>query len=85
MDTNLQKNILDLKYSKYLEYLNISGVTILSYCIAIAIAFFTNQFQDQEILIFAAISLSFGTSITILIFKIKEKLKIIEKEIQFLA
>lgn len=85
MDKTLEKNILDLKYSKYLQYLNITGATILSYCIGTSIALFTNTFQNKELLIFITISLFFGATIIILLFKIKEKLRGIEKEIRTLA
>ncbi|MBI5797490.1 hypothetical protein HZA98_01140 [Candidatus Woesearchaeota archaeon] len=85
MDKNIEKNILDLRYNKYLQYLNISAVAILSYCIAIAIAIFTNQVQSKELLVFLTISTFFGGTISFIIINIKGKLRNIEKEIKSLA
>ncbi|MSR86171.1 hypothetical protein EXS74_02130 [Candidatus Woesearchaeota archaeon] len=85
MDKTIEKNILDLRYNKYLQYLNISAAAILSYCIAIIIAVFTNQLQMKEVFMFVIVSTFFSGTISFIIFNIKGKLKNIEKEIKSLT
>ncbi len=78
----LQKNLLDLEYQKYLQYLNTTIVAMFTFAIGILIAIFTGQLTRPEMVILV-IALGFVgyTFLFWLLFQFKEQMDTIKEEI----
>ncbi len=78
----LQKNLLDLEYQKYLQYLNTTIVAMFTFAIGILIAIFTDQLTRPEMVILV-IALGFVgyTFLFWLLFQFKERMDAIKEEI----
>lgn len=78
----LQKNLLDLEYQKYLQYLNTTIVAMFTFAIGILIAIFTGQLTRPEMVVLV-IALGFVgyTFLFWLLFQFKERMGTIKEEI----
>lgn len=89
MDTQtIQKNILDLKYNKILQYFNTVIITTFTYNLSILIGVFTKQIQLntlENIFPILLISILLGIICICVIVHLQNRLKEIEKEIRNLA
>jgi len=84
----VKKNLLDLKYNKYLQYYNTLVIVLFTYIIGAFIAFITKQIDYENMVqITIFISVSIGVIITIVSFMqgFREELTNIPKEIEKLA
>ena len=84
MDKKIKKNLLDLKYSKYLQYYNTMMILLFTYFIAIIIAFVTRQLIFSNIdHLFLICVVSIFPLILMVNFMItcKKNLKLIPKQI----
>ncbi|HIH26128.1 hypothetical protein J4476_02700 [Candidatus Woesearchaeota archaeon] len=87
MESNIRKNILDLSYNKYLQYLNACIVLFFTYLIGILIAFLTKQLSysnNTDMIIFFAISVMFLVIMLSSFIHVKSKMKNIIIEIESL-
>ena len=55
MNDKIRKNLLDLKYSKYLQYYNTAIILLTTYIIAISIALISKQISISNPLIFTSV------------------------------
>jgi len=81
----IKKNILDLHYSRYLQYLNTSIIIIFTYFIGLIIASFTLQVDYtnlKQLGLIIIITIIFLSVITSLILKFKRHLKVIIMEVK---
>lgn len=80
-----QKNLLDLAYQKYLQYLNASIVILFTYLLGLMIALFANQINYnnlwQLLSLFLVTSL-IVSSLLVLIAKFKRQLSYITQKIR---
>ena len=85
MINNVKKNLLDLTYNKYMQYLNTVIILIFTYLMGILIAFFTNQISYENkahLLVFFILSvLILGVNVVFII-NIRNKMKNIFEEIK---
>ena len=84
MNDKIRKNILDLEYSKYLQYYNTSIVVLFTYLIALIVALFTNQIKYENYLqlsLFIPLSVLVIGIVYILLSNFKMHLRRIPKEI----
>lgn len=85
MRGDIKKNLLDLKYNRYLQYLNTAIILLFTYFIGIAITFITGQVDYKkggQLLLIALISIGVISAIIILVLNFKKNLLAITKEIQ---
>lgn len=83
-----KKNLLDLQYNKYLQYINTSIIIFFTYIIGLAIAFITKQIDYNNLnqLFFVVILSTIMTLIIVgFLMTSKESLKNIAEEIRSLA
>ena len=81
----IKKNLLDLHYTKYLQYFNTSIIVIFTYLIGLGIALLTKQIDYKnpaQLLLAAVITIMFLGAISILLIKFKGHLKNIPQEIK---
>jgi len=80
----IKKNLLDLKYNKYLQYYNTAIITLVTYIITIFIAAITGQIHYGNVIFIIAII--FSILIILLLFglisRYKKNLTFILKQIQ---
>lgn len=62
LQTKIKKNLLDLKYNKYLQYLNTSIIILFTYFAGLALAFLTKQIRYNNL---NQIGLALFTSVVI--------------------
>ena len=80
-----KKNILDLQYSKYLQFFNTSIVVLFTYIIGLAIAFFTRQIDFKnlgQMLLIGGISVFFFSVLVLLILLFRREMEIILSNIR---
>ena len=85
LNDKTKKNLLDLEYNKYLQYFNTSIIVLFTYIIGTFIAFITKQIDyrnPRQLVLVALISIIFLGVITTFIFRLKERLNNIPKEIK---
>ncbi|MFA5173703.1 MAG: hypothetical protein WC438_00815 [Candidatus Pacearchaeota archaeon] len=85
LSENLKKNLLDLKYNKYLQYHNTCIIILFTYFIGVIIAYVTNQINYKafnENLLAGIISIIIIFFILILISNFNEHLENITNEIK---
>lgn len=85
LSDNIKKNILDLQYTKYLQYFNTLVILIFTYIIGIILAFVTKQINPTDIFQLSAltfISIAFFSVITVLLLNFKWHQKNILNEIK---
>lgn len=85
LSDKVKKNLLDLQYNKYLQYLNTSIIILFTYFIGISIAFITKQVDYSNInqlLLVILISIAVSSIVVIFILRFKEGLLNITKEIK---
>ena len=81
----IKKNLLDLHYTKYLQYYNTSIIILFTYFIGIAIAFITKQINyksTSHIMLVVIISIIIVAIITIFMLKFREHLTNILQEVR---
>ena len=81
----IKKNLLDLHYTKYLQYFNTSIIVIFTYLIGLGIALLTKQIDYKnpaQLLLAAVITIMFLGAISILLIKFRGHLKSIPQEIK---
>lgn len=80
-----KKNLLDLEYTKYLQYFNTSIIFLFTYIIGITIAFITKQIDyrsSKQLLSVIIISIVLIGAIIAFMFNFEDNLKRIPKEIK---
>ena len=85
LNDRVKKNLLDLEYDKYLQYFNTSIIILFTYVIGISIAFITKQIDyhnSRQLVSVALISALFLSLIATIIFRLKENLTRIPKELK---
>ncbi len=88
MEREIKKNLLDLKYNKYLQYYNTSIIILFTYFIGLALAIITKQVDYTNYNhLFFILGITFFVCITIIYFmlKFKTQLSRIPKQIANLA
>ena len=81
----VKKNLLDIHYSKYLQYFNTTIIISFTYLIGVSIAFITKQidYKDpKQLFLIALVSIGFLGLMAILLLKFKEHIDKIPKEIK---
>ncbi len=80
-----KKNLLDLQYSKYLQYYNTSIIILFTYFIGVSIAFVTKQvdiYAPTELIMVGALTIGVVYIITLLMLSFREHLRNIFDEIR---
>ncbi|MDP3728141.1 MAG: hypothetical protein Q8R18_01670 [bacterium] len=86
-EKTLRKNILDLQYSKNLQYFNTTIIALLTFFIGLAIAYVSQDisFTLDQILIYLLITAIITSTCSIGLINFNNKMRYIEKEISALA
>ena len=82
---SIKKNLLDLEYNKYLQYLNTTLILVFTYFIGILVAILTENVKytnPNQIFFVSTISVGVLSVLFVLIFNFKNKLKEIVKKIK---
>tara|TARA_Y100000294_G_scaffold177972_1_gene206021 strand:+ start:2336 stop:2629 length:294 start_codon:yes stop_codon:yes gene_type:complete len=85
LSEKVKKNLLDINYSKYLQYFNTTIIISFTYIIGVSIAFITKQvnYRDpKQLFLVALISIGFLGIMVILLLKFKEHIDNIPKQIK---
>ena len=83
----IRKNLLDLKYNKYLQYLNTAIIMLFTYFIGLTIAFITKQIDYKNInqlWLVMLLSIAITSTFIILMSKFKRSLTTITRDIEML-
>ena len=81
----VKKNLLDINYSKYLQYFNTTIIISFTYIIGVSIAFITKQvnYKDPtQLFLVVLISIGFLGIMTMLLLNFKGHIDKIPKEIK---
>ncbi len=81
MNIEIRKNLLDLKYNKYLQFYNTSMIILFSYILGLLISFLTNSIMYQNLLLVSGVSIIIFSIILHLMIRFKRKLRIIPRQI----
>ncbi len=74
LSERIKKNILDLQYSKHLQYYNTSIIILFTYAIAVVVGFITEQIDYKNVAQVTFVGLiSVSVIITILLFMLRSK------------
>lgn len=87
LDDKIKKNLLDLHYSKYLQYYTTSIIILFTYFIGLAIAFITKQIDyldKRQLLLVGFISAVILSVLATVMLRFKEHLKNIIREVKTL-
>ena len=74
MNDTIRKNLLDLHYNKYTQYMTTAIAILVTYVIAVVVAAFTNQLDYEnsaQMLILIVLSVSIISAVIITILRIK--------------
>ena len=84
LSKEIRKNLLDLKYTEYSQYLNTSIVVCLTFLIGILVTMLTQKLNvgDLRILSIILVSGGFIVIIGLFIFNFKRRMILIVKEIR---
>ena len=81
----IDKNLLDLEFSKYLQFYNTAIIVLFTYFIGLALALLTRQIDVRnivQVIIVADISAFFSVLIVMLILSFKRKMRSVLSRIQ---
>jgi heme/copper-type cytochrome/quinol oxidase subunit 2 len=85
LNKHTKKNLLDLHYTKYLQYYTTTIIIVLTYFVGLVIAFLTNQIDymsSTQMLLVAFTTIAFLIVVVLLILSFKEHMKEIVREIK---
>lgn len=85
LSEKVKKNLLDVHYTRYLQYFNTTIIISFTYLIGVSIAFITKQinYKDpKQLILIALVSIGFLGIMMILLVNFKEHLNRILKEIK---
>lgn len=80
----IEKNKLDMKYQKNLQYLNTTIIAMFTYAIGLALAIFTQQISKIMAGFIITLSLIFYICTSLLLMKFKRKIKACLEKVSWL-